>query len=646
MKWEEKIMKSKTSFSRNPLINKTIFWKNVTLFWPLWVLYLLFWLAIVPGAMWIDFSFGYSPDSVEAYVWQTRRLNTLETVLNPINIIIATFIMAIITGMALYNYMFSTKSANWFHSLPITRSEMFNTNVLTGVLFMWVPQFLTFIVSVLVCVSNNVQGVTLIAEWLLFSFGISLTFWAMVTFCAMFSGQIFALPIYFGALNFLYIFVKAVLATVISEMGYGIPYGSAFGSVSGTWLSPGYYLYTRVKFHEIRGFKNDFYYLEGLEFAGGKAVVLYSIGAIVLIIVSALLYKKRNVESAGDLLTFSFVKPIFRWSVGICGGFGASVLLFALFSEFGIITSNVVLLFFVVIVGIVFFFIAEMFVQKKFKVFCKKAWKESGFFAVFVIVMFAGIYGYTMHIQKYVPNAEDVDRIDVAMNYEISYSGDMIPKAMDLHSEIIRTGEKVNVPTSEYEYVNLCYHLKDGRIIRRNYEIALNDATREVLERLHTAENNPDNFKQYMFDNCYGKPKGARLTLFDENVEFTGESIIEASDAEKIYEAVLADIDEGNLQKYNYVAFTEEKRVAFSSDLELEFYVDNSQDTFNYYDEYVDEDYYYPGGIYREHEYATRDDSRSTYITFGPECTNIIKALIETGAIDTADQLYLYPEWW
>lgn len=40
-------MKSKTSF-----FNRTVFKKNVTLYWPIWVCYLLYGMVKVPGQLW------------------------------------------------------------------------------------------------------------------------------------------------------------------------------------------------------------------------------------------------------------------------------------------------------------------------------------------------------------------------------------------------------------------------------------------------------------------------------------------------------------------------------------------------------------------------------------------------------------------
>jgi hypothetical protein len=63
-------MKSKTSF-----FNRTVFKKNVTLYWPIWVCYLLYGMVKVPGQLWsrlqqqTDMT-AYARDYATVCVWK------------------------------------------------------------------------------------------------------------------------------------------------------------------------------------------------------------------------------------------------------------------------------------------------------------------------------------------------------------------------------------------------------------------------------------------------------------------------------------------------------------------------------------------------------------------------------------------------
>ena len=44
----------------------------------------------------------------------------------------------------------------------------------------------------------------------------------------------------------------------------------------------------------------------------------YVIAGIIFLVLSYYLYKKRHMEVATDVISFSFVKPIFKYSVAFC----------------------------------------------------------------------------------------------------------------------------------------------------------------------------------------------------------------------------------------------------------------------------------------------------------------------------------------
>ena len=164
-------------------------------------------------------------------------------------------------------------------------------------------------------------------------------------------------------------FIKLVLGVVLSFMGYGLNFAYAISRLPRGWLSPMYYLLGHLYITRSTTARDNVNYVTGISVEGGKIVTFYCIFALVLFAISAFLYKKRDIESAGDLITFKFVKPIFRWGVGACGGFGIGILLAELFRDMNLIHSKHVLIVLALVFGIVSFFIAEMFVQKKFKVF-------------------------------------------------------------------------------------------------------------------------------------------------------------------------------------------------------------------------------------------------------------------------------------
>ena len=133
-------MKSKTSF-----FNRTVFKKNVTLYWPIWVCYLLYGMVKVPGQLWSRLQ---QQTDMTAYARDYALYNSLRLEVD----VAAIAIMAVVCGMALFGYLFTQKNAYMIHALPVTRGELYVTNMISGLCFLLIPQALVFLVAVSIAV--------------------------------------------------------------------------------------------------------------------------------------------------------------------------------------------------------------------------------------------------------------------------------------------------------------------------------------------------------------------------------------------------------------------------------------------------------------------------------------------------------------
>lgn len=653
-------MKSKTSCSKGRhMINKTVLVKNITLFWPIWAVYMLYLLVKVPISLSIGIAVNIPKTSgvTNRSLTQIQRTDLLylniEQALSPTVFIVVAFIMAAITGMALYSYLFTSKSANWYHSLPVTRNELYFTNVFTGLLFMWLPQFVTFIISVLTCIGNGVGDVKPFADWFLMSLGVSLLFWSMVTFCAMFTGQMFAVPVYYLVINFLYVFIKLVIGMTISFLGFGLSLGTAVSGLPTAWLSPFYYLAGRVGFLRNYTEKDSISYVTSLSMSGGRVVAVYAGFAIVLLVLAAFCYKKRKLESAGDLLSFAFVKPVFRWGAGLCGGFGLAILLGTFLKDLNFLPSKHMLLFFAVILGAVCFFIAEMFVQKGFKVFGKRSWKECGCFVIALVLAYVCLSGYSSHASAYIPDLDDVASASITMDYEIRLEGEEAEKIAAFQRRLLEDSQSIEKNYDENTGIGLSisYQLKDGSKLRRFYTVTPEDEGLDLLKGIYEMECDADNYKKSYQEDYFNGIKAGRISLYDENVDWQKEIQFSKEEAQKVYDAILMDIEEGNMQKYNlsyrYISDDVGDVQQYTSDLSIEFYIQKSSQNIQnseYYDQsFLSAIFGISDVTMSSYSYSETDDSREIYFSFGPDCTNVINALIEIGAIGSADELYTYP---
>ena len=117
----------------------------------------------------------------------------MRAAMNPV----ITFAFAAVMIMAVFSYLYSAKNTNMIHSLPVDRRELFVTNIISASAFMIVPQILTFIITVFVCIGAHITNIQYILYW--FGAEAAMTFFALAlgAFVAMFTGQLLAFPVYY-----------------------------------------------------------------------------------------------------------------------------------------------------------------------------------------------------------------------------------------------------------------------------------------------------------------------------------------------------------------------------------------------------------------------------------------------------------------
>ena len=627
-------MKSKTSF-----FNKAIFKKNVTLYWPIWVCYLLYGLVKIPGSIWSGLR--------QNVITEGDRLETLASALNlRVDIYVVAFV-AVITGMALFGYLFTTKSANMIHALPVTRTELFFTNVVSGLSFMLIPQLLVFFVSVFVGLFNGITSIELLGVWLLSVMGAAFLFYGIVCFCAMFTGQMFALPVYFGVFNYLSVGLCAGTRYILSFLGYGVSFSDISGIPFLNALSPLDYFAGNVYFKtSYQMDEKERMVAKAISLHGSKVVLCYVGIAVLFYLFAWYCYKKRRIECTGDLLTFGWVKPVFRWGVGVCLGYFVGILASEFLGAVSIWVSKPALFALILILGLVGFFIAEMFVQKSFRVFELRRWKECSLFLVFLSASFAVIYGIGYHVEQYIPDKEQIAYAYISMNYPVEFTGKDVDCVINLQKEILEQKKEFlreKGTEQDFGYLTLNYCLKNGHVITRSYRIPSGvESSVDIANKITGYESEPDNFMTNLAGDDYDhitKVLDGQLEISDENADYTTYEL-DQDCAKKIYAALLKDVEEGTIQKYNlgnYLMDPDQEDTQYSMAY-LNIYIEHStidwKDSYGWYNERIQ-------SADKDYEYTEGPDTKrgSVYVNFGEECTNIIRTLIDEGVIASEKEL-------
>ncbi len=600
--------------------------KNLKRFWPIWGSYLAMWFVIMPMVLLIE-PYNSFDEIVYSYA---------------IYGVVIGFICAAICAMALYSYMYSSKSAGMFHALPMTRESMFITNYLSGLAYMFIPNIIIILITIPVGALRGDLDITSVITWLCVVSGTEFFFFSFATFCAQFTGALVVMPVFYLIWNF----VAYVLELVIKTMGELLIYGfrsSSTGSIS--FLSPIIYMmenYGTMYIHETKQ----------TVFVGAEITIWYVIAGAVFAVLSLLLYRKRRVESAGDVVSVKKARPVFRWCVAICLALLLSLLVSSIFNIDIDTTALAYPLMTVVLVitGFIGWFAAEMLLKKTFRVFNKKSFGTFGIFAVVVVLCMTATAFDMFGIESKIPDAEDIDYILIDST-EFSSEEDIAAvmayhqSLLDAKNELLEIDRSSEYNTyfypeedgGDYYYmhnVSIRYYLKgeDG-YLRRIYCIPISPETKadtnSYAGRLNELLYAPDKVIQRAFGEPLTEDKVSSVSIdfyTDEGV--WNQTTVSGKDAWLLAQAVSADLIAGNMEAG--LIFPTDYQT-YQNSITITYYPEDSEEMRIAYSEYS-------YGYYEETKPSSEAIShgRSFGITTASEHT--IAALTQLGIIGDGEQ--------
>lgn len=473
-------MPSVTS-SFNGLYSPTLMGKNLRRFWPLWGLYGLGLFFVLPAQLlsnlysyWVDVGLGYGV----SYTLGSELLPAIQAA--P-----ATgAIYGLVCAMALFYYLMDHRATQMLHALPIRREGLFLTNWLSGLLFILVPNLAIALICLLCAGAAGAMGLALrehfvwyLLLWLGAQTVIPMFFFCFALCCAMFTGNLQALPVFYGILNFL---VLGVFVLVAEGLLPNLLAGYA-GSVPDwcRWFTPLFHLQSLV------GTWRGYGILEAICYSlvVGCAFTLIALGV----------YRLRQLERAGDLVTVGWVRPVFQYGFALCVGLTGGIFVWGQFFRNGTSWSLMAL---VVAFAVLGAFAGRMLLKKTLRVFAD-GWKGVAVMAAALALLLVGIRADFFGYQHWVPKPETVESVDL---YSVrSYPRDggtyndctitdarLIEQVSALHTGLVDHLDRV-APDSAYMFspmvqaawdfetqgitgLGLRYTLKNGETVTRWYD--------------------------------------------------------------------------------------------------------------------------------------------------------------------------------
>ncbi len=550
MSWEVPTM----AFMKS-CFNGTLYRKNLKRYWPLMAVFTVIWgiyyglgLASQLSAQYLDLSNGILRTGITAekmpYYACLYLLERAETYLS----VLLMLAMGTVTAWAVFSYLFSAKSASAYHALPIQREGLFLTAVLSGLTILAVPTALNLLGILAVEAAFGAlesTGVLTVAAVLC---GGQLIFFAIAVLFAILAGSAPGMLLLTAVFNFLSVFLEAMAGTAATWFLYGISYTGA--SSVAAWLSPAWNIVSNVCTTYEGASATNVAGLENLWYYG-----VYAIAAVVLLGLALLIYRRRPVESAGNLLAFPKLRPIFTVGVGVC----LALLMTAVIQELYMQSVSLgIILALLVAWAFVGWFAALMVVHRSFRVFRKKTVLGWAALSVVLCVAVGCCYADVLGLEDYVPAVSEIESAQVWVNGVEETD----PAAVTaLHQLILRNKDAMESREDGDCYYSVSFaYVVNGREVQRTYNLYV---MRELVQTPGTVEaglldyfSDPARMEQELFgglnvdEPLYGSvyyDQSLYASGTDEEIGYVyGDADLTPDECQTLLEAIRADLAEGH----------------------------------------------------------------------------------------------------
>ena len=466
-------MKSKISF-----FNAGIFKSMLKRFWPLWTAYFAVWFMCLPLPLLVARLQGVKESAVTV-VTAAMKTSVEASV-------VSGFLMGILAAMAVFGFLYNSRSCGMIASTPVRREAVFCSAYLAGVLPVLAANLFIAVLNWLFTLSSGIEGACIFKmNAILFAVNSMefLIFFSISAFIAMLTANIVALPVLYLIFNFVFLGMEYVVRMLYGMFIFGY---SDLPDCVLEFMSPLIYLFTRIGINVNISTESA-----AVSLTNWSALLGYIIAAVVFSVTALLLYRKRRMESAGDVIAVNSLRPVFKFCVTACAALCFGLLFFVIISTLftSLSMSMLVLAAGLIIGAFIGYFASEMLLKKSFHVF-KGNWK--GFVITIILcIVFAFVCVTDLFdLSSQLPDIDDIEMIVCnreAGGYDVTERSD-IEAILDVNKAIIDDRDKYEgLDYTDYEsvgYVSLRYKLKDGRVICRGYTLLIDDNYKAYYEVL------------------------------------------------------------------------------------------------------------------------------------------------------------------
>lgn len=454
--------------SRALFFNPEIVKNNLKRFWWIMALFVLLLFLVSP--------MDILQQNAEYMIKYSRTIDMNDVFEGTMPLII---IFPVLISALVFRYLQTSKSVTLLHSMPYTRADLYKSNVVSGFIMTILPILINTLILLIISLFTKFgmffeDGV--IIDYLAYSFFITTALYSVACMVGMVTGSSIAHIIFTYIFNLLPLAAVAGIGALLEGVLYGFP-----GIDSLVFDEIGKCI-PLIQMGIVRNVTKL------------NLFVIDAIITVAMLVIGYYIYKFRNLETAGDVISNKYIKPIFKYGVtasaAICGGLYIK----------GIFSLDSVNILIYLVFGLIGYVIAEMLLRKSVKIL--DSYKGFLAFAIVTILVILGVRIDIFGFENRIPNIDKVDYVVLGRHYQIdsikeqiddsSYlmstarayqvikEKDNIQKVIDLHSKVI--SEKRDEAGNN---ILITYKLKNGKLIQREYQLGDGEQYKEELKTLY-----------------------------------------------------------------------------------------------------------------------------------------------------------------
>lgn len=503
-------MKLKTSFC-----NATVLKKNITRFAPLWALYSIVLLLML---LFVLTDNDQTPKSVAS---------NLSGLLD--GFAICNFCYAPLCALLLFGDLFKSRMCYALHAMPISRECWFFTHVISGLLFSLVPNTL----FALACLPF-LGYLAATAFWWLLGAALQYLFFFGTAVLAMYCvGNRFAMGLVYLIINGFSFILYGLIEELYIPMMAGV-------RLSDQWFRAFTPLVSMVRLNYIviENYFSDNPSQVVLGSGWGYLGICAGVG-IGLLALALVIYRRRNLECAGDFFALRQLRPIFLVLYSLC----AATVIYLL-GWLGSSESGIFFLLLGLAVGV---YTGKMLLERTVRVFRKQTFFTFLALVAAMALSFVVIGFDLLGIVRWVPKASRVESVWISTDGYYG-NGQTLTEPEEIDDVLMMHRHGLMNRNAEYDGIidpdlTICYTLKNGTLVTRQYPV---DILSEAGECLKTYISSPE----AVLDVIYTENRIVdRVEIPDADL-----TILEPKQIQQLLDAILADCAESNLpQDWTYL---------------------------------------------------------------------------------------------